>query len=259
MLDQTACALDIADVAPKLAGAHVLVTGGTGFLGGRLVERLVLECGAKPRVLLRNHSRVASLARIGLDRIVLVKGELGDAQTLSNAVAGCSVVFHCAMDRGGRQSNIIGIDSLVAACIKYSARLIHVSTLAVYEPLPDGDLDESMPPSRSGSRYSEMKLEVEEQVMDSCHGLWPQWQRLDSISREAARVGNRGFTGKGRGTMQCRLCRRCLPSHDPRRGRPGRARTTLPHIWTRSADMGRIFQGRCGRDRTTWPSSCHDR
>jgi nucleoside-diphosphate-sugar epimerase len=69
------------------------------------------------------------------------------------------------MNRGDRQSNINGIDSLVAACIKYSARLVHVSTLAVYEPLRDGDLDETMPLARSGTRYSEMKLEVEERVM----------------------------------------------------------------------------------------------
>lgn len=167
MVDRTPCAPDIADVAPMLAGASVLVTGGTGFIGARLVERLLLECGAKPRVLLRNHSRAASLARLGLDGVVLVKGELGDAQSLSNAVAGCSVVFHCAMDRGDRQSNIEGVDSLAAACIKYHARLVHVSTIAVHEPLQDGDLDESTPPARTGTRYSQMKLEVEDRVMEA--------------------------------------------------------------------------------------------
>jgi nucleoside-diphosphate-sugar epimerase len=165
--DHAACAADIADVAPMLAGARVLVTGGTGFLGGRLVERLVLECGAKARVLLRDHSHIGSLARLELDRIDLVKGELGDAQSLSTAVAGCSVVFHCAMDRSDRQSNINGINSLVAACIKQNARLVHVSTIAVYQPLKDGDLDESMTPVRSGMGYSDMKLDVEEAVMEA--------------------------------------------------------------------------------------------
>jgi nucleoside-diphosphate-sugar epimerase len=167
MIEPRASASDIGDVAPALIDAEVLVTGGSGFLGRRLVERLALECGAKPRVLVRTHSRIEPLTRIGADRVVLVKGDLGDARSLSEAVQGCRVVFHCAMDRSDRQSNIDGINSLVAACTLHNARLVHVSTIAVYEPLQDGDLDESMPPIHSGLPYSEMKLEVEERVMEA--------------------------------------------------------------------------------------------
>ncbi len=160
-------AADIADVAPRLENAHVLVTGGTGFLGGRLVERLLIECGAKPRVLVRDYARAAKLARFGLDRIALVQGELGDSGSLARAVAGCSVVFHCALDRGNRQSNVNGINALVAACLQQKARLVYVSSFAVYEPLKDGDLDESIAPVRSGSRYADTKLQVEELVLEA--------------------------------------------------------------------------------------------
>jgi nucleoside-diphosphate-sugar epimerase len=167
MVSSDRVATDIADVAPRLERAPVLITGATGFLGGRLVERLLLECDAKPRVLLRNYARAASLARFGLDRITLIKGELSDSQSLSRAVDGCKVVFHCAIDRDDRESNISGVEALIAACLRQNARLVHVSTFAVYVPLKDGDLDESIEPVRTGVPYSDMKLDVEEKVMEA--------------------------------------------------------------------------------------------
>jgi nucleoside-diphosphate-sugar epimerase len=166
-LGRPAPAADLTDIAPRLENAEVLVTGGTGFLGTRLVERLLIECAATPRVLVRNTGRVARLARLGLHRVTLVKGELGDDRSLAGAVAGCRVVFHCAMDRGNQRMNIDATNALIAACLKENARLVHVSSLAVYEPLKDGDLDESLAPVRSGLRYSDAKLDVEELVLDA--------------------------------------------------------------------------------------------
>ena len=163
-LDQTS---DLADVASSLKGAQVLVTGGTGFIGGRLVERLLIECNARPRVILRNYARAASLARFGLDRIQLVKSSLADPEAVEHAVRGCSVVFHCAYDYADRASNVTGISTLIRSCIRHRARLVHVSTFGIYEPLPDGDLNEEMTPIRSGIPYSETKLDLEETVMAS--------------------------------------------------------------------------------------------
>lgn len=158
---------DLADVASSLKGRQVLVTGGTGFIGGRLVERLLIECNARPRVILRNYAHAASLARFGLDRIQLVKGNLADPEAIEHAVQGCSAVFHCAWDRADRVSNIIGINALIQACVRHSVRLVHVSTFGIYEPLPDGDLNEETKPLRSGIPYSETKLDLEEAVLAS--------------------------------------------------------------------------------------------
>ena len=77
------------------SGRTVLVTGATGFIGGGIVERLALEHGAEVRALVRSFGRAARLARLPVQ---LTYGELGDAASLSVAVAGCDVVIHAAFD-----------------------------------------------------------------------------------------------------------------------------------------------------------------
>jgi len=70
-----------------------LVTGGAGFIGGHLVERLLAE-GWSVRVLDDFSSgREENLAQAA-DRIELLRGDLRDAERVARAVAGVEVVFH---------------------------------------------------------------------------------------------------------------------------------------------------------------------
>jgi nucleoside-diphosphate-sugar epimerase len=75
---------------------HVLVTGGTGFIGIELVRRLC-EMGLRPRVLVRRPHRAALLTALDVE---LVAGDLASNETLARTVEGIDTVFHL----GGRAS-----------------------------------------------------------------------------------------------------------------------------------------------------------
>lgn len=70
----------------------VLVTGGSGFVGGTLLKRLVAE--ERPvRALARTHDAIAAVQAIGGQP---VRGDVLDVGSLIEAMRGCDVVFHAA-------------------------------------------------------------------------------------------------------------------------------------------------------------------
>jgi len=69
-----------------------LVTGGTGFIGGHVVERL-LSAGHHVRVLLRDERKGQWLAHQGAELCV---GDVTDCKSLRQAAVGMDVVFHLA-------------------------------------------------------------------------------------------------------------------------------------------------------------------
>lgn len=149
----------------SLQGRRVLVTGGTGFLGGRLVEKLIREHGAQVRVLVRDVSRTSRIARFDLE---MVHGDVTDSHLVENAASGCEVVFHCAYGNRGsaeeqRTVNVDGTEAVAAAVLRQGAgRLVHVSTMAVYGRTADGDVDETHDFDGPGDLYSQSKREAEE-------------------------------------------------------------------------------------------------
>lgn len=153
----------------SLRGRRILVTGGTGFIGCRLVEKLVLEHGAAVRVLVRRFGNAARVARLDVD---LVHGEVTDPNAVGRAIQGCDVVIHCAYGNDGdpdqqravnvEGSRIVGEKALEAGV----SRMVHVSTIAVYGRMPDGDVDEITPSCGPGDHYSKTKREAEEILFD---------------------------------------------------------------------------------------------
>ncbi|MCO5595126.1 hypothetical protein L7F22_049164 [Adiantum nelumboides] len=71
----------------------VVVTGASGFLGGRLCRALVEQGAYHVKALVRPSSSLDELPSTGLE---LVHGDITDPSTLLRAFRGCSAIFHCA-------------------------------------------------------------------------------------------------------------------------------------------------------------------
>src|SRR3954462_12358629 len=154
-----------------LNGARGLVTGATGFIGGRLVERLVREEGASVRALVRNFANAPRIARFAIE---MIPGDLSSADVLERAAAGCDVVFHCAYGAQGtdaerRVVNVQGPERVLAAALAAGCRrVVHVSTMSVYGDPQHGDIDETATRRYTGSADGDRKIDGENLAL----GYW---------------------------------------------------------------------------------------
>ncbi|MCI0575111.1 MAG: NAD(P)-dependent oxidoreductase [Chloroflexi bacterium] len=123
-----------------LANKKVLVTGATGFIGGRLAERLAREAGAVVTGVGRNLERAARLAEAG---VALRPVDLRDEAAVQAALAGQEVVFHLAAAMGrsspetAEQVNVTATEKLVRLAAEMGVgRFVHASSIAAFGP-PD--------------------------------------------------------------------------------------------------------------------------
>ena len=79
-----------------------LVTGATGYIGGRLAPEL-LDRGYDVRALARNPDKLADVP--WRDRADVVRGDLGDADSLTKAFDGIDVVYYLVHSMGSGQTS----------------------------------------------------------------------------------------------------------------------------------------------------------
>lgn len=161
----------------NLKNQTVLVTGGGGFIGSRLCERLV-QSGATVRAFVRYTSR----AEIGLLRFLepdilkkveIIRGDLRDFSAVEQASRGVDIVFHLGAlisipysyvhPVETVQTNVLGTLNILEACRKSGAKLVHTSTSEVYGTALRVPIDEDHP-LQGQSPYSASKIGADKLV-----------------------------------------------------------------------------------------------
>jgi nucleoside-diphosphate-sugar epimerase len=139
----------------------VLVTGATGFIGGRVVEILHLSKKKEVRAGIRQWSSAARLGRFPVD---IVKMDLMNENEIEKALDGVDFVIHCA--KGPGEINVQGTANLLKIAMgKNIRRFVHLSTAEVYGSA-SGYVDESTPFQYTGNDYNRTKIEAEKICWD---------------------------------------------------------------------------------------------
>jgi farnesol dehydrogenase len=148
---------------------RVFVTGGTGYLGSRLVPAL-LESGHEVRLLLR---RPGETALPNHERLTPVPGDVRDIESLKAGAKNCQVVLHLAAfvrnwSRRRRDFDDVNVGGFAlaarAALERGVERFVHTSSFLALGPAPPEKprTEEDPPaPSRGATDYARTKALAE--------------------------------------------------------------------------------------------------
>jgi len=118
---------------PQLPPRKVLVTGASGFLGGKLIRRLLDQGCAVSGLCRRSQPELEALG------VEMLSVDLADASAVRKACEGMDTVFHTAAkvgvwgDRQGfHNANVIGTQSIINGCRDFLVeKLVYTSTPSV--------------------------------------------------------------------------------------------------------------------------------
>jgi nucleoside-diphosphate-sugar epimerase len=146
----------------RLSGRTIFVAGAAGFIGARIAAAAVSE-GATVRALVRS-GRTARLE--GLSNIEIVRCALKDRAGLIHAASGADAIVNAAYDFLADEASLLAeFDNLIAAAQETGAKgLVQLSSIAVYDDWPCGDLTEASPKDRSGGFYKNVKRDMERRL-----------------------------------------------------------------------------------------------
>lgn len=148
-----------------------LVTGGGGFLGRAIVEKLLLR-GDEVTVFARG-----AYPELGKAGAHLIRGDIQNPDAITGACKGMDAVFHVAAKAGlwgdwddFYNNNVLGTKNVIAACRAHSIpRLIYTSSPSViFDGTDQCGVDESYPyPARYENAYPHSKALGEQRVLEA--------------------------------------------------------------------------------------------
>ena len=155
-----------------------LITGASGFLGGRLAQLLATQ-GEDITILARKTSQLEHLNH--LPNIRIAPGDLTDLASLAVAAQNATRILHCAACSTDwapwntyYAANVIGTQNLLAAALQAPRleRFVHISTTDVYG-YPATPCNEAHPTRDAGLPYNQTKILGEQAVWQAHrqHGL----------------------------------------------------------------------------------------
>jgi dihydroflavonol-4-reductase len=179
----------------------VLVTGGTGFVGGAIVERLLAD-GREVKALARSDDSARALGELGVEP---VRGDVLDSEALAAAMHGCEVVYHaagvnalCFRDTGLLfEVNVRGSRTVVDVAAAAGVRRVVYTSSAAALGEARGTVGSETSPHRGSflSSYERSKFEAEQAVLGAARETG-----IEVVSMNPASV-----QGPGRATGSTRL------------------------------------------------------
>jgi len=139
----------------NIKGKNVLVTGGAGFIGSHLVDRLVADGSEVVVIDNLQAGKMENLESV-LDRITFIKGDIRDVELLKRAIADVDVVFHIGANasvpdsvenpRYDFETNALGTFNVLEASTNSDVKkIVYASSAAVYGEPEYTPIDEGHP------------------------------------------------------------------------------------------------------------------
>lgn len=193
---------------------NILVTGGTGFIGSQLVEKLVERDKVdKIFILSRNKNKTQS------KKIQSIKGDVSKKKTFKNFDSSIDIIYHLAaiIDESVpletmRMINVKGTRNVLNFCREKDSKLIYTSTVGVYGEPKNPPADEKTP-YNPRTNYEKTKCEAEKVVKKYMekYGLKPVVLRpslvygTNSYWLQILKKANKGFPLIGKGNNHFHL------------------------------------------------------